>query len=115
MNLNAEDYFVAQQAERKVKELRERWRDRLVTITQPGKYNGYKGVVTDVQLQASTGRWLFLVYVIRKDGTDTLNSDPATRIYRPMWHFAVDGGKWRPTSREAKNTKPDDIWFGGEQ
>ena len=112
MILDAEDYFVAQQAERKTREIRKRWQNRLVTLTV-GKYKGYDGVVTDVTLDANDGRWLFLVMVIRKDGTDTLNSDAETRTYRPLWHFEVQAERWSPTSRPAHNDSLHDIWFGG--
>ncbi len=110
MNLNAEDYFIAGQAERRLKELRSRWADRLVTITH-GKYEGYKGVVKGVDLEAADGRWIFLVYVISKDGTRMLNSDTETRMYRPLWHFAVEDERWEPTSRQGKKRALDDIWF----
>lgn len=111
MRLTAEDYFFAQQAERYERELRNRWMDRLVVLRDGGRYDGRKGVVKGVQLDATKGRWTFLVMVLRVDGTDTLNSDTETRMYRPAWHFDATDERWNPTSRQGKKRALDDIWF----
>lgn len=114
LHLDAEDYFVAQQAERKRRELESRFADRLVRINDGGKWHDRRGVIRNVMLDANHGRWLFLVYILRTDEDGLLNSTPDTRQYRPAWDFTLEEGRWRPSSRQGKNASLHDIWFGGE-
>lgn len=111
--LDAEDYFVAAQAERKERELRSKYQGRFVTLTR-GKYAGRRGYIDGVSLDVNKGRWLFLVMVLRAyEPDEPLNLDGASRTYHPVWDFTLEEGRYTlPTSRGGKNVKPDDVWFG---
>lgn len=111
--LDAEDYFVAAQAERKERELRAKFQGRYVTLTR-GKYEGRRGYIDGVTLNVNKGRWEFLIYVLRVHEPDEpLNLDGASRSYHPTWDFRLEEGRYKlPSSRKGKHGSLHDIWFG---